>query len=106
VVRGPLGQIEVDDEVLTVSVTGRSPDSMRFSPSLSASSYHPEWFAPMLEDFRGEILHADRRGRNLAEAARCSEMMTAGYASGGRSVPLSTLRESEEPATEQGPGGE
>ncbi len=95
-VRGPLGQIEIEDEMLIVSVANRPADRMRFSPALSASSYHPEWFPPLLEDFRGEILHADRRGRNLAEAARCSQLMTAAYASAGQPVSLIPATESQE----------
>lgn len=87
-VRGPSGTIEASDDAITVSVGGRLAQRVSFLPPLSASSYHPEWFPALLEDFRAEVLHADRRGRNLAEAVRCSEMMTAAYSSEGEPVEL------------------
>lgn len=93
---GPLGQIEIEDGALVLSVGGRPSDRMRFSPALSVSSYHPEWFPALLDDFRGEILHADQRGRNLAEAVRCSQMMTAAYASAGAPISLIATTEKDE----------
>ena len=88
VVRGPLGAIDVDDSTLTVRVEGREPESTRFAPPVSASSWHPEWFPPLLEDFRAEVLHPASRGRNLAEAAACAALTAAAYASQGAVVPV------------------
>ncbi len=88
VVRGPLGSIEIEDDRLTVRVHERPEEATRFAPPISASSYHPEWFPPLLEDFRAEILQPDRRGRNLAEAIVCAELMSAAYASAGNRIEL------------------
>ena len=87
-VRGTAGTIEIADDALEVRVEGRDPQALRFSPSIAASSYHPEWFPPLLEDFRAEMLHLDRRGQNLAEAVRCAEMLAAAYASNGSPIEL------------------
>ena len=93
VVRGALGEIRIEDDRLVVAVTGRAEEVTRFSPALSASSYHPEWFPALLEDFRGEILHLDRRGRSLAEAASVAELMAAAYRSSGESITLASPEE-------------
>jgi predicted dehydrogenase len=88
VVRGPLGTISIEDDRLVVATAGRAAQTSRFSPPLSASSYHPEWFPALLGDFRAEIEHPARRGRNLAEAVRVAEMIAAAYRSDGRAIPL------------------
>jgi predicted dehydrogenase len=88
VVRGSLGEIRIEDDRLIVEAANRASESTRFSPPLSASSYHPEWFPALLEDFRSEMLHTDRRGRNFAEAACVAELVAAAYRSAGASVPL------------------
>lgn len=87
-VRGSLGEIAIEDDRLVVVRTGRSPEETRFSPSLSASSYHSEWFPGLLEDFRSEMQHPERRGRNLAEAVRVTELVAAAYRSAGQTVSL------------------
>jgi predicted dehydrogenase len=86
--RGSLGEVQIVDDRLVVAVDGRPPQETRFAPALSASSYHPEWFPALLEDFRAEMQHPDRRGRNLAEAMRVAEMIAAAYRSEGHTVPL------------------
>jgi predicted dehydrogenase len=88
VVRGGLGSVDIDDSSLTVRLNDRSPETTRFAPPISTSSYHPEWFSPLLEDFRTEVLHPDQRGRSLAEAVCCAELMTAAYASKGETLSL------------------
>jgi len=95
-VKGSSGQIEIDDDRLAVS-TGAEPAVTRFSPPLSASSYHPEWFPALLDDFRDEIQHPDRRGRNLAEAVRVGELMAAAYRSSGQRISLTQPSQSGEP---------
>jgi predicted dehydrogenase len=89
VVRGPLGEISIEDDRLVVTAAAGAPETTRFSPALSASSYHPEWFPALLDDFRAEIEHPDRRGRNLAEAVRVAEMIAAAYRSEGRVIAFS-----------------
>ncbi|MEA2625927.1 MAG: hypothetical protein QOD06_1972 [Candidatus Binatota bacterium] len=86
--RGPVGEIVVDEDVLVVRVAGRADDETRFAPPLSASSVHPEWFPPVAEEFREEVMHVDRRGRNLAVARKCAELVAAAYASEGRRIVL------------------
>jgi predicted dehydrogenase len=88
VVHGSLGDIAIEDDRLVLAVTNRPREETRFSPPLSASSYHPEWFPALLEDFRAEIQHPDRRGLNLAEAVRVAELVAAAYRSEGRAVSL------------------
>jgi predicted dehydrogenase len=92
--RGSLGEVRIADDRLVVALDGKAAAETRFAPALSASSYHPEWFPALLEDFRAEMQHADRRGRNLAEAVRVAEMIDAAYRSEGRSIPLSDPVES------------
>ena len=99
VVHGSLGEIAIEDDRLVVKVAGREPEGTRFSPSLSASSYHPEWFPALLEDFRAEIEHVARRGRNLAEAVRVAELMAAAYRSNGAAISVAA----PEPGTAQEP---
>ena len=82
-----------------VTPTNRPAEETRFSPPLSASSYHPEWFPALLEDFRAEMQHPDRRGRNLAEAVCVAELVAAAYRSDGQVV---SLVEPTEPAREEG----
>jgi predicted dehydrogenase len=88
VVHGSLGDIAIEDDRLVVAATNRPREETRFSPPLSASSYHPEWFPALLEEFRSEIQHPDRRGRNLAEAVRVAALVAAAYRSDGRAVSL------------------
>jgi predicted dehydrogenase len=87
-IRGRLGAIDIDDDRLVLRVDGREPEATRFAPPLSASSVHPEWFPPLLDDFRGEIGALTARGRNLAESVWCCRLVAAAYASGGGSVSL------------------
>ncbi len=85
-VRGSLGEVRIADDRLAVAVSGKATEETRFAPALSASSYHPEWFPALLEDFRAEIEHSARRGRNLAEAVRVAEMVAAAYRSEGHTI--------------------
>ncbi len=85
VVRGSLGEIRIEDDRLVVAAD-RPERETRFSPALSASSYHPEWFPALLEDFRAEMQHPDQRGRSFVEAVRVSEMLAAAYRSEGRRI--------------------
>jgi len=87
-VRGSLGEIAIEDDRLVVTRQGAEPETTRFAPALSASSYHPEWFPALLADFREEVLHPDRRGANFAEAVRVGELVAAAYRSRGETVSL------------------
>jgi predicted dehydrogenase len=98
-VHGSLGEIAIEDDRLVVTAANGAREETRFAPPLAASSYHPEWFPALLEDFRAEIQHPDRRGRNLAEAVRVAELIAAAYRSEGRGV---SLAEPMEPGREEG----
>jgi predicted dehydrogenase len=86
--RGTAGEISIGDDRLEVVAGARAGERLVFSPGLAASSYHPEWFPPLLADFRAEITGAERRGRNLEEALDCAAVLAAAYASGGSEVAL------------------
>jgi predicted dehydrogenase len=98
VARGALGEIRFEDDRVEVALAGKPPEVTRFAPPLSASSYHPEWFPALLEDFRAEMQHPDRRGRNLAEAVKVAELMAAAYRSEGRSIALTAAAEASSEA--------
>ena len=101
VARGSLGEIAIEDDRLVVKRGEREGETTRFSPALSASSYHPEWFPALLADFREELLHVPRRGANLAEAVCVAEMLAAAYRSDGR--PISLVPAAEPPAHDAEP---
>jgi predicted dehydrogenase len=78
---GAQGTIEVVDRTLVVSVTGRAPVETSFAQPLSAGSYHPDWFAAMLEDFREELYDPKLRGANFREAESCCRLVELCYRS-------------------------
>jgi predicted dehydrogenase len=87
---GQHGSVEVADRTLAVKVDGREPVETVFAQALSAGSYHPDWFAAMLEDFREEVLEPKLRGTNFREAETCCRLLTLCYASsvaGGARLP-------------------
>jgi predicted dehydrogenase len=105
VARGALGEIRFEDDRVEVALGEKPPEVTRFAPPLSASSYHPEWFPALLEDFRAEMQHPDRRGRNLAEAVQVAELMAAAYRSEGRRVTLTAAAEPTSPPTPDSSAG-
>jgi predicted dehydrogenase len=88
---GQQGTIDVGDRKLVVNVTGRAPTETSFAQPLSAGSYHPDWFATMLDDFREELCEPALRGTNFREAETCCRLLDLCYRSseaGGISLPL------------------
>jgi len=88
---GAAGHIELADRTLIVSIRDRPPAETHFAQALSAGSYHPDWFAAMLDDFRAEIAEPGTRGANLREAEACARLIDACYRSsraGGARVAL------------------
>ncbi len=85
------GTMTIADRTLITTVRDRPPVETAFAQPLSAGSYHPDWFATMLEDFREEIHDPKTRGMNFREAEICCRLLETGYqssASGGARVPL------------------
>lgn len=88
---GEHGTLEIADRKLVVGVTGRAPVETAFAQALSAGSYHPDWFATMLDDFRDEILDPQLRGASFREAETCCHLLELCYqssAAGGTRLPF------------------
>jgi predicted dehydrogenase len=86
---GRHGTMTIADRTLVTTVGDRPPVETAFAQALSAGSYHPDWFATMLEDFREEIHDPKTRGANFREAETCCRLLETGYrssASGGARV--------------------
>jgi predicted dehydrogenase len=78
---GDHGTLEIADRTLTVNVDGRTPETTAFAQPLSAGSYHPDWFTPMADDFREELLDRTLRGTNLREAMTTCLLIELAYRS-------------------------
>ncbi len=78
---GTQGTIEVADRTLSVRVAERAPADTAFAQPLSAGSYHPDWFAAMLDDFREELYEPKLRGTNFREAENCCRLLELAYRS-------------------------
>ncbi|MCC6850497.1 MAG: Gfo/Idh/MocA family oxidoreductase [Deltaproteobacteria bacterium] len=90
-VTGALGALTIADGSLITALGGRPPVETRFAQPLSAGSYHPDWFATMLDDFHAEVSDPAVRGDNLREAEACGRLLERAYqssASGGARVAL------------------
>src|SRR5206468_9458213 len=90
VVEGRDGIIEVDDDRISVR-RGAEVESFVCSESLSGSSYHPEWFAEVIEAFRRELMDPAVRGANLLEAGQCIELLSLAYASHAEAPPAPSV---------------
>ena len=78
---GDSGTITIADRTLVTAIGDRAPLETHFAQPLSAGSYHPDWFATMLEDFRQEVADANVRGSNFREAETCCRLLETGYRS-------------------------
>jgi len=88
---GEHGTIEIADRTLIVTVAGHAPVETVFAQPLSAGSYHPDWFAAMLDDFRDEVSDPKLRGANFREAETCCRLVELCYrssAAGGARLPF------------------
>lgn len=91
IVTGSLGTLTIADDTLITAIGERPPVETRFAQPLSAGSYHPDWFATMLDDFHAELHDPAVRGNNFREAEACCRLLERGYqssASGGARLPL------------------
>jgi predicted dehydrogenase len=83
---GTGGALSVDGSLLKLTTPGRAEALAReFPDSLAGGSHHPDWFAGVAEEFLSEIRDPARRGRTLAEASTCLDLIALAR--------LSSLRE-------------
>lgn len=80
-VTGALGTLTIADGMLVTTIGERAPVETRFAQPLSAGSYHPDWFATMLDDFHAELHDPRVRGENFREAEACCALVEHGYRS-------------------------
>ena len=88
---GQHGTLTIADRTLITTIGDRAPVETQFAQPLSGGSYHPDWFAAMLEDFHEELLEPNIRGANFREAETCCRLVELGYrssTSGGARVAL------------------
>jgi predicted dehydrogenase len=81
VLHGEHGTLTIADRALILAVPDRPAVETPFAQPLSAGSYHPDWFAAMLDDFRDELQDPKLRGANFREAETCCRLVEAGYRS-------------------------
>jgi len=92
--RGSKGTLRFDAASVVIEKSGEEPRKQHFTEPLTASSYHPEWFAAVLEEFQREIEDPSARGQNLQAAALCLALTERAYEShrcGGIALPLNNL---------------
>jgi predicted dehydrogenase len=89
-VTGEQGSVEIEEQELRLIHNGRRETHL-LPESLSAGSHHPDWFAPVIEDFLRDVDAGSRRSGNLAEAEQCLTLLTLAYQSaarGGEALPV------------------
>jgi predicted dehydrogenase len=88
---GAAGALSVDGSTLKLTTPGRAEPIVReFPDSLADGSHHPDWFAGVAAEFLSEIRDPARRGRTLAEASTCLDLIALARDSslrGGSAVP-------------------
>jgi len=90
-VTGTQGTLEIADKTLVVRVGERAPAETAFAQPLSAGSYHPDWFAAMLDDFR--------------EAETCCRLLELAYRSSKQEGATLAFREPLPPVGGSSAGG-
>lgn len=99
---GTQGTIEVADRALVVRVAERAPVETVFAQPLSAGSYHPDWFAALLDDFREELYEPKLRGANFREAETCCRLLELAYRSSAAEGARLPFREALPPVDDAG----
>jgi predicted dehydrogenase len=88
---GSGGALTVDGNILALTAPGRAEPIVReFPGSLADGSHHPDWFGGVAAEFLSEIRDPARRGRTLAEASACLDLIERARASSlreGAAVP-------------------
>jgi hypothetical protein len=88
---GTGGALSVDGNILKLATPGRPEVIREFPDSLAGGSHHPDWFAGVAAEFLSEIRDPARRGRTLAEASTCLDLIALARLSslrGGAAVPV------------------
>jgi predicted dehydrogenase len=76
VVVGSNGSIELNDDHLVIHPLNGSPETVVFDQALSATSHHPSWTRPVLEEFLNEIKGGiPCRWDNFNEASWCVRLI-------------------------------
>jgi predicted dehydrogenase len=94
-VLGTAGRIEIEDDTLVIVADGRE-ERRPYPPALSNGSQHPDWFAPVADEFVARVRGARGAGAanphaNLDEAAVCIAVECGARESsrrGGERLPL------------------
>ncbi|MEB2285510.1 MAG: hypothetical protein B6D46_16180 [Polyangiaceae bacterium UTPRO1] len=105
-VAGSSGTLTIADDTLVTTIADRAPVETRFAQPLSAGSYHPDWFAAMLDDFHAELHDPTVRGDNLREAEACCRLLERGYQSSAAGGARLALVEPPAPAAADPASGE
>jgi predicted dehydrogenase len=90
VIEGTRGTIHVNDDLLRLTGAG-GEQRWTFEQPLSQGSHHPDWFSRVRDDFLREILGETPRGKNLAEASLCAQLLCLAKEShdgGGQPLPV------------------
>jgi predicted dehydrogenase len=73
-VEGTLGLLRLEGSRLSLERETAPTESWEV-PSLTEGSHHPDWFGGVIDEFFGEIADPRARGRNLAQAALCVQVL-------------------------------
>jgi predicted dehydrogenase len=87
---GTRGVLRLDGGHLALESETAPPQEWSLPP-LTEGSHHPDWFDGVIDQFFGEITDSSKRGRNLAEAALCVQVLALARESsrrGGESMGL------------------
>jgi len=94
-ITGSQGVLRLDGGRLTLFEADGSRRKDEWTlPSLSEGSHHPEWFSGVIESFLDEVSDAKWRGRNLAEATLCANVLALARESsrqGGVPLPVERM---------------
>jgi predicted dehydrogenase len=71
---GTLGLLRLEGSRLSLERETAPTESWEV-PSLTEGSHHPDWFGGVIDEFLGEIADSRARGRNLAQAALCVQVL-------------------------------
>jgi predicted dehydrogenase len=74
---GDRGTLRLENDSVILSPVGLRTGERRWTlgSSLSEGSHHPEWFDGVAAGFLSEITDETMRGRNLAEASLCLDVL-------------------------------
>lgn len=69
-IKGSCGELVLEHDYIDLT-TSSNKEKVTFSQSISQGSHHPEWFGSTVHEFFTEIREADKKGKNLNQAAAC-----------------------------------